>query len=209
MRTLTGRGRRAPPPTGRGGMSTGMGLFLIALGAILLLALRTDPGFGLNLHVVGAVMMAVGILGLLLPAVAQRPRHAVHSAASGDATGLREEAGSSTLTGPDVSVTSSEYPARDAPVLLSRRSIRRDHAGPSGPRCPGPAAAASARRAPAGACPEDPPHRGIGRSRRGHVRVRPSAPGVLPWRMGHHRGHDMGAGPARWRSGRGAWCRAG
>lgn len=90
MRALTGRGRRAPPPTGRG-MSTGMGLFLIALGAILLLALRTGSGFGLNLHVVGAIMMAVGILGLLLPAVAQRPRHDVHSAASGDVTGLRED----------------------------------------------------------------------------------------------------------------------
>jgi hypothetical protein len=72
-------------------MSTGMGLFLIALGAILLLALRTGSGFGLNLHVVGAIMMAVGILGLLLPAVAQRPGHDVHSAASGDVTGLRED----------------------------------------------------------------------------------------------------------------------
>jgi hypothetical protein len=72
-------------------MSTGMGLFLIALGAILLLALRKGSGFGLNLHVVGAIMMAVGILGLLLPAVAQRPRHDVHSAASGDVTGLRED----------------------------------------------------------------------------------------------------------------------
>lgn len=90
MRILTGWGRRSPPAAGRG-MSTGMGLFLIALGAILLLALRKGSGFGLNLHVVGAIMMAVGILGLLLPAVAQRPRHDVHSAASGDVTGLRED----------------------------------------------------------------------------------------------------------------------
>jgi hypothetical protein len=36
-------------------------------------------------------MMAVGILGLLLPAAAQRPRLDVHSAASGDVTGLRED----------------------------------------------------------------------------------------------------------------------
>ena len=90
MRILTGWGRRSPPAAGRG-MSTGMGLFLIALGAILLLALRKGSGFGLNLHVVGAIMMAVGILGLLLPAVAQRPRHDVHSAASGDVTVLRED----------------------------------------------------------------------------------------------------------------------
>jgi hypothetical protein len=90
-------------------MSTGMGLFLIALGAILLLALRTGSGFGLNLHVVGVIMMVVGILGLLLRAVAQGPRpdrprrwvspsgvgdpavHDVHSAASGDVTELRED----------------------------------------------------------------------------------------------------------------------
>jgi len=108
MRILTGRGRRAPPPTGRV-MSTGMSLFLIALGAILLFALRTGSGFGLNLHVVGVIMMVVGILGLLLPAVAQGPRpnrlrrwviasgvgdpsvHDVHSAASADVTGTRED----------------------------------------------------------------------------------------------------------------------
>ena len=47
MRILTGRGRRAPPPTGRV-MSTGISLFLIALGAILLFALRTGSGFGLK-----------------------------------------------------------------------------------------------------------------------------------------------------------------
>jgi Na+/melibiose symporter-like transporter len=73
MRILTGRGRFSPPASGRV-MSTGMGLFLIALGAILLFALRTGSGFGLNLHVVGVIMMVVGILGLLLPAIAQGPK---------------------------------------------------------------------------------------------------------------------------------------
>jgi hypothetical protein len=71
MRILTGRPRRAPPAAGRV-MSTGMGLFLIALGAILLFALRTGSGFGLNLHVVGIIAMMTGILGLLLPAITQR-----------------------------------------------------------------------------------------------------------------------------------------
>jgi hypothetical protein len=115
MWVLTGRGRRTPPPTGRV-MSTGMSLFLIALGAILLFALRTGSGFGLNLHVVGVIMMVVGILGLLLPAVAQGPRpdrlrrwgspsgvgdpsvHDVHSAASADVTGTSEDG---RLPGPD------------------------------------------------------------------------------------------------------------
>jgi hypothetical protein len=70
MRTLTGRGRRAPPPTGRA---------------------RDEQRYGPEPARRGAIMMAVGILGLLLPAVAQRPRHDVHSAASGDVTGLRED----------------------------------------------------------------------------------------------------------------------
>jgi hypothetical protein len=87
-------------------MSTGMGLFLIALGAILLFALRTGSGFGLNLHVVGIIAMMTGILGLLLPAITQRPKPdrlrrrvtpssvgdpSVHRAASADVTGRRED----------------------------------------------------------------------------------------------------------------------
>ena len=49
-----------------------MGLFLIAAGAILLFALPRGS-FGVNLHIVGVIVMLVGILGLLLPAVAQGP----------------------------------------------------------------------------------------------------------------------------------------
>ncbi len=73
MRLLTGRERLAPPPARRRAMSTGMGLFLIAAGAILLFALPTGS-FGVNLHIVGVIVIVVGILGLLLPAVVQGPK---------------------------------------------------------------------------------------------------------------------------------------
>ena len=105
-----------------------MGLFLIALGGILLLALRTGSGFGLNLHVVGVIMMVVGILGLLLPTVAQGPRRTGRAAGSaprpcttftapprGMLRDCARTAGSSTLTGPDVSVTNGEIPGQGRP----------------------------------------------------------------------------------------------
>ncbi len=108
MRLLTGRGRPAPAAAKRRAMSAGMGLSLLAVGAILLFAVRAGSLFGLNLHVVGVIVMLVGILGLLLPAVAQGPKpdrlrrwvnpsgtddpsvHDIQSAASADVTEMRE-----------------------------------------------------------------------------------------------------------------------
>jgi hypothetical protein len=55
-----------PPPGGKG-MRAGMGIFLIALGAILLFALSAGSPRWLNLHVVGLILILVGALGLLLP----------------------------------------------------------------------------------------------------------------------------------------------
>jgi hypothetical protein len=48
-------------------MSTGAGITLIAVGAILLFTLA--PGFphGVNVHVVGGVLILAGVLGLLPP----------------------------------------------------------------------------------------------------------------------------------------------
>jgi hypothetical protein len=43
----------------------GVSIFLIALGAILTFAVNTSPS-GLNIHVVGVILMCVGILGILL-----------------------------------------------------------------------------------------------------------------------------------------------
>jgi hypothetical protein len=69
VRILTGGGRFVPASAGRRrALSTGMGLFLIAVGAVLLFAVPDDSPFGINLHVVGIILIVVGILGLLLPA---------------------------------------------------------------------------------------------------------------------------------------------
>jgi hypothetical protein len=46
----------------------GVSFFLIALGAILTWAVNTSPS-GLNIHVVGVILMCVGILGILLSLV--------------------------------------------------------------------------------------------------------------------------------------------
>ncbi len=90
-------------------MGTGSGLFLIAVGAILLFAVPAGSLFGLNLHVVGIIVATTGFLGLLLPGAAGGPRpdrlrrwvnpsgiddpsvHDVQSAASADVTLMRED----------------------------------------------------------------------------------------------------------------------
>jgi Domain of unknown function (DUF6458) len=46
-------------------MGLGVGLFLIALGAILAFAVDTTVS-GLNIHTVGWILMAVGLAGILL-----------------------------------------------------------------------------------------------------------------------------------------------
>jgi hypothetical protein len=75
VRLLTGRGRPAPVlADGRRALSTGVGLFLIAVGAVLLFAVPAGSSLGINLHVAGIIIIVVGILGLLLPARAQGGR---------------------------------------------------------------------------------------------------------------------------------------
>jgi hypothetical protein len=46
-------------------MGLGVGLFLIALGAILAFAVDTTVS-GLNIHTIGWILMAVGLAGILL-----------------------------------------------------------------------------------------------------------------------------------------------
>ncbi len=46
-------------------MGLGVSIFLIAVGAILTWAVNTSPS-GLNIHIVGVILMCVGILGILL-----------------------------------------------------------------------------------------------------------------------------------------------
>jgi hypothetical protein len=47
-------------------MNTGTGIFLIAAGAVLRFAVPPGSPHGLNVHVVGVVLILAGILGLLL-----------------------------------------------------------------------------------------------------------------------------------------------
>src|ERR1700729_4123872 len=56
----------AQPPGGRGMMSIGAGVTLITAGSILRFAIATTSTHGLNIHVVGVILILVGVLGLLL-----------------------------------------------------------------------------------------------------------------------------------------------
>ena len=47
-------------------MSTGAAITLIAVGAILRFALAAGSPHGLNVHVVGVIIIGAGVLGLLL-----------------------------------------------------------------------------------------------------------------------------------------------
>jgi hypothetical protein len=55
------RARRSRP------MRTGVAIFLIAAGAILWFAITTGSPHGLNVHIVGIILILAGVLGLLLP----------------------------------------------------------------------------------------------------------------------------------------------
>jgi hypothetical protein len=56
-------------------MSTGAGIFLITTGAILRFALAAGSPHGLNLHIVGVILILTGGLGLLLPRIARAPKN--------------------------------------------------------------------------------------------------------------------------------------
>ena len=67
-------------------MGIGVGIFLIALGAILTFAVNASVS-GLDISVVGVILMAVGALGLVLDLVVFAPRRrAVTSATTTHAT---------------------------------------------------------------------------------------------------------------------------
>jgi hypothetical protein len=62
-----------PAAGARRGMRTGTGIFLITAGAILRFALAAGSPHGLNLHIVGVILILAGLLGLLLPPLARGP----------------------------------------------------------------------------------------------------------------------------------------
>lgn len=56
-------------------MSNGMCIALIIAGAILRFALTARSPHGLNVHVVGDILILAGVLGLILPFLTRLPRH--------------------------------------------------------------------------------------------------------------------------------------
>ena len=56
-------------------MSTGVALTLIAVGAILWLAVSGSAIPGVNLNIVGVILLLVGLVGLLLPMAAGGSRN--------------------------------------------------------------------------------------------------------------------------------------
>jgi hypothetical protein len=54
-------------------MRTGTGIFLITAGAVLRFALAAGSPHGLNVHIVGVILILAGLLGLLLPPLARGP----------------------------------------------------------------------------------------------------------------------------------------
>jgi protein-S-isoprenylcysteine O-methyltransferase Ste14 len=54
-------------------MTIGAGLFLIAVGAILRFGISTVSTHGIAIHVIGDILMAVGVLGVLLWLVVWAP----------------------------------------------------------------------------------------------------------------------------------------
>jgi hypothetical protein len=56
-------------------MSNGMCIALIVVGAVLRFALTARSPHGLNVHVVGIILILAGVLGLALPFLARLPRN--------------------------------------------------------------------------------------------------------------------------------------
>jgi hypothetical protein len=54
-------------------MGTGTGILLITVGAIFRFALAGGSPHGLNLHIVGVILILAGAFGLLLPPLARGP----------------------------------------------------------------------------------------------------------------------------------------
>lgn len=73
MNRLTEPGQ--PPAGGRRVITTGAGIFFITVGAIFRFALPAGSPHGLNLHVVGLIVILAGVLQLVLPRFAHAPVH--------------------------------------------------------------------------------------------------------------------------------------
>lgn len=69
-------GQARPPQAGRRALSTGLCIFLLAAGGIFWLALPGGSHLGINLHIVGIIVICAGLLGLTLPLLPGAPAQA-------------------------------------------------------------------------------------------------------------------------------------
>jgi hypothetical protein len=69
-------------------MTTAGGIALIVVGAILAFALRTGTAFGLNLQIVGVILILGGMAGLVLPRLARTGRRSSLLIGRSDPSGL-------------------------------------------------------------------------------------------------------------------------
>ena len=79
-RPVAGLRRAASPPSGRRVTGAGASFLLLAVGAILALAVPGRPLAAVNLHIVGVIVIVVGVLRLLL---LSRPRGSASSGGLG------------------------------------------------------------------------------------------------------------------------------
>lgn len=54
-------------------LGAGTAIFLVAAGAVLRFAIAATSAHGLNMHVMGVILMLVGAIGLVLSLLASRP----------------------------------------------------------------------------------------------------------------------------------------
>ena len=95
MNTPAGQRQGGRSAAGGRAMRIGMGIFLIAAGAVLRFAVAAGSPHGLNVHVVGVVLILVGVLGLLLLVLARggplNSRRLTRSVRTGGYDGSRVE----------------------------------------------------------------------------------------------------------------------
>ena len=82
---------QAPPAAGRM-LGTGTCIALIAIGAVLRFALSASSPHGLNVHMVGVIVIGAGVLGLLVSLLVWGPLNPARRRRAASAAGARPPA---------------------------------------------------------------------------------------------------------------------
>ena len=84
-------------------MRIGFSIFLLAVGAILTFALHYTL-VGIDIHIVGWILMAAGVIGLILTMLVVMPRDRRTNTASADRSLTSADGAQSTTTAPPTTV---------------------------------------------------------------------------------------------------------